>query len=371
MSEKNLEPTQKRIQDAREKGQVAISRDLAKLAMLVAVGELAFATESNWREAIHSLMTLSIKQVGQPFEHAMSEMLVSAGILLLAVFGVFFLLCTVVAVASHWGQIGVLIAPKALEPNFDKLNPVNGAKQLFSPRKLGEVLITLGKFILICLVSFIVVRDQLPDIVSLSSGTPKDALAGFIALLHAIFRISIVLCLGTAILDLWVQRHFHTKSLKMSFEDMKREFKESEGDPMVKAQRRQIAMELAMSQEAAAQTDGANAVVVNPTHFAVAMFYDGESARVPMVRAKGKDHIAQAIIARARERGIPVIRHVWLARTLYATSRPGRVIPKVSYEAVAHVYAVIEELRQMNEMDRVVELNSDGEPPEGMSPMEP
>lgn len=365
MSEKNLEPTEKRKQDAREKGQVALSRDLTRLSMLVAVGEVAFGTESKWREAIHSLMTLSIQNIGQPFQHAMEEVLLSAGLLLLAVFGVCFLLCTVVAVASHWGQIGVLIAPKSIEPNFDKLNPVNGIKQIFSARKLGEVLIALTKFVLICLISYIVVRGQLPDIVSLSSGAPKDAYAGFIALLHAIFRISTVLCLVTGMIDFAIQRHFHTKSLKMSQDEVKREFKESEGDPMVKGQRRQLAMELAMSTEAAAQTNEANAVVVNPTHFAVAMFYDGSSAPVPVVRAKGKDAVARAIIARAKERGIPVIRHVWLARTLYATARAGRVIPKVSYEAVAHVYAVIEELRQMDQMDRVVELNSDGTPPEG------
>ena len=364
MSEKNLEPTDKKLEDAREQGQVVMSRDLAHVFALGVVGEVAFLGEKLWRSSILSLMTLSFKQIKQPFLHSMSEMFVSAGILVLVTFAVFFIVCPIVGIAAHWGQFGVLISTKIIEPKFDKLNPVNGAKQLFSPKKLLEVLTTLGKFVLIGLISYIYVRSQLPDIVRLSSGEPKDAYTALIALLYALFHIFIVVCLCIGIIDFFIQRHFLIKSLMMSMEDMKQEFKESEGDPMVKGQRKQLAMELAQSGEAAQQTEGANAVVVNPTHFAVAMFYDGESVPVPTVLAKGKDMVARAMIARARQKGIPVIRHVWLARTLYATGRKGGVIPRVSYEAVAHVYAVIEELREMGELDRVVELNSDGSPPE-------
>lgn len=364
MSEKNLDPSEKKLQDAREQGQVVMSRDLARLIMLLVVGEMAFGSEPLWREAVESLMTLSFKQIGQPFFHSMLEMWMSVGILLAIVFAAFFLVCSVIGVTSHWGQFGILIAPKILEPKFDKLNPVNGIKQIFSLRKLGETGITLLKIILICLISYLVVRSQLPDIVRLAAGGPKDVYKGFITLLYALFHIIAVICLILGVIDYAMQRHFHIKGLMMNMEDMKQEYKESEGDPMVKGQRKQLAMELAMSGEAAEQTEGANAVVVNPTHFAVAMFYDGESSPVPMVQSKGKDLIAKAIIARAKERGIPVIRHVWLARTLYATGRTGRAIPKASYEAVAHVYAVIEELRQMDQMDRVVELNSDGKPPD-------
>lgn len=363
MSEKNLPPSEKKLQDAREQGQVVMSRDLARLAMLVVVGEAAFASEPLWRGAIESLMTLSFKQIGKPFYHSMLEMVMSAGILIAAVFGACFLICSIVGVFSHWGQFGVLISTKVLEPKFDKLNPVNGVKQIFSLKKLGETLITLLKVILIGLISYFIIRSQLPDIVRLAAGEPKDALAGFITLMYTIFHVVCVVCLILGVIDYAMQRHFLIKSLMMNHQDMIQEYKESEGDPMVKGQRKQLAMELAMSGEAAQQTDGANAVVVNPTHFAVSMFYDGESAIVPRVCSKGKGVVARAIIARAQEKGIPVIRHVWLARTLYATGRVGRVIPKVSYEAVAHVYAVIEELRQLDQTDRVVELNSDGTPP--------
>jgi len=341
-----------------------MSRDLARLATLAAVGELAFLTESLWRGAIQSLMELAVMGVGKPFLPALGEMLMSAGMLLLAVFGTFFILCIVVGVAAHWGQFGVLIASESVTPNIDKLNPVNGFKQLFSKKKLMELLLTVGKAVLIGWIIFLLVRTQLPNIVQLSGGAPKDIYAGFITILRTIFHVIIVVCLCIAVLDFAVQKHAHTKSLMMDMEEIKREHKESEGDPMVKGQRKQLARELAMSGPAA-KTENANAVVVNPTHFAVAMRYDPEGdAPVPVVVAKGKDDIAQGMIRRARECGIPVIRHVWLARTLYATCRDDMVVPKSSYEAVAHVYAVVHELYAADKTGMSVELENYGDPPE-------
>ena len=148
-------------------------------------------------------------------------------------------------------------------------------------------------------------------------------------------------------------------------DEIKREYKESEGDPIVKGTRKQLARQWA-NEGPAARTEDANAVVVNPTHFAVALLYDAETSPVPMVLAKGKDEVAQAMIARAQECGIPVIRHVWLARTLYATAKPDTVIPKTSYEAVAHVYAVIQEMIDSGNFVPVTELETRGEGPDSV-----
>ena len=361
--DKTEQPTPKKIEDARKKGQVAVSRDLARLTMLVIVAEVAFVTESMWRESIHSLFDLGLMSIGQPFSAALGRMFTSAGILLLLVFGVFFVVCTIVAFAAHWGQFGVLVSPEALQPQFDKINPVNGAKQLFSKRKFVELLIAVIKAGMIGVVIYILVRDELPTIIHLAGGTPKDIYFGFVSILRTIFHIVIGVCTFIAILDFGAQKYFHTKSLMMDMEEIKREFKESEGDPLVKAKRREIGRELVESGPVE-RTEDANAVVVNPTHFAVAMLYDPSLTPVPVVLAKGKDEIAQAMIRRARERGIPVIRHVWLARTLYATCRSDTVVPKSSYEAVAHVYAVVQELHALGQTDMTVELESYGDPPE-------
>lgn len=360
--EKNEKPTPKKIEDARKKGQVATSRDLARLAMLLVVGELAFVTEGWWRDSLESLITLAVSGTTQPFDFAMQQILGAATTVMLLVFGVLFIVCSVVAFASHWGQFGILVAPESITPKFDKLDPVNGAKQLFSKKKVGELLLTTAKATLIGVVIYVLVRNELPSILHLSGGAPKDVYLGFVTILRTIFHIVIGMCTLIAIADFALQKYSHLKSLNMDMEEIKREYRESEGDPLIKGTRKQLARELVES-DPVERTEDANAVVVNPTHFAVAMLYEPGETPVPMVLAKGKDEVAQAMIRRARKCGIPVIRHVWLARTLYATSKPDTVVPKSSYEAVAHVYAVVNELLEQGMTEPSAELESYGDPP--------
>ncbi|RSZ61075.1 type III secretion system export apparatus subunit SctU [Massilia atriviolacea] len=365
--DKTEEPTDKKLSDARDKGQIAMSRDLARVAMLIVVAELALATEPQWRAALDALFELSLRQVGQPFHIAMPAVITAAGNLLLAVFAVFFVVCLVVAFASHWGQFGILIAPQSLTPSIDKINPVNGVKQLFAKKKIGELLMALIKAISLGIIIWFMVRKQLPSILQMSNGEPKDIYFGFIALLRSVLHPVVGVCLVLAMIDFALQKYFHIKSLRMDMEEIKREYKESEGDAHVKQARKGLAMQWA-SESAPARTAGANAVVVNPTHFAVALFYDPAETPAPLLLAKGKDDVAQAMIREARAHGIPVIRHVWLARTLYATGQADHYVPRASYESVAQVYAVVRELMEQDDAGREVELESRGEPPSSHAP---
>ncbi|MEB0136378.1 type III secretion system export apparatus subunit SctU [Actimicrobium sp. CCC2.4] len=362
MSEKTEQPTDKKLEDAREKGQVPVSRDMARLATFFVIGLLSFVTEKLWHASIDSLFELAFLRIGAPFLPAMLEMVTAAGKLLLVIFGAIAITGTVVAIMAFWGQFGILLSAKALEPKLDKLNPVQGMMQLFSKRKLVELVVSIAKAILIGYVLYLVILDQLPTILKLSGGTPHDVYYGFVEMLFSIFKIAVGICFAFSLVDLVSQRHFHTKSLMMSMDEIKREYKESEGDPLVKGTRKQLAQEWA-NEEPASRTQDANAVVVNPTHFAVALFYDFDAPSVPMVLAKGKDETAQAMIARAHQYNIPVIRHVWLARTLYATAKPDHPIPKASYESVAHVYAVIQEMRDSGDFKPLTELEKYGDAP--------
>jgi type III secretion protein U len=357
--EKTEEPTEKKLEDARKKGQVAFSKDLAKLCSVVAVMEVALAAEPMCREAIFSLFEHGIMSIGKPFRPAMQDMVSSVWVFLFVNFCLFYLLCSVVGILAHWSQFGMLIATESLQPKFDSLNPVNGLKGLISKKKLVEILFSIGKTFLIVFLVYSQVRTELSAIINLATGVPQDVYFAFITLIKSCFHTIIVICLAMGMVDLIVQKQIHKKGLMMSMEDIKKESKESEGDPMIKGKRKEIAQELANSPPAA-QTEKANAVVVNPTHFAVAMFYDREQPMVPMVLARGKDEVAQAMIARAREFNIPVIRHVWLARVLYASCKPGAPVPRSTYESVAHVYAVVYELFKTKEFDRTIELESHG-----------
>ncbi|CDG82306.1 type III secretion system export apparatus subunit SctU [Janthinobacterium agaricidamnosum] len=362
MSDKTEQPTSKKREDARAKGQIAVSRDLARVISLTALSELALATEPWWREAISGLMLNSIAAIGQPFHERMLGMIQSAGLLLLLVFGTCLVVCGLLAFISHWGQFGILISTESLTPSLDKLNPVNGIKQLFSKKKLSELLLSLFKATVMLGLTFFLVRDQISSILHLAGGEPKDIYEGFIILLRSVLHSILILCGVLGLLDFALQRYFLTKNLMMDMQEIKREYKESEGDPMVKGMRKQLARQWAQ-EEPVAKTGDANAVVVNPTHFAVAMRYD-TSTPVPQVLAKGRDEVARAMIARAHELGIPVIRHVWLARTLYATARPGGYVPSSSYEAVAQVYAAVKEVLESGREHTVLELERYGTSPD-------
>ena len=362
--EKKEQPTQHKLKKAREDGQVPISRDFASIVKVLAVGEIAFMTESLWRESLESLLLLGVKSVNQPFDVSFAEIMSTARLF----FGIVILgclvMCTVLAFLANWGQFGPLVATKLLKFDLTKLNPVNGIKQLFSQKKLIELLMTLVKVTLVALVMYYLIRGEIGDILALSGGTPKDVYQGFIILLRRAFHIVVGIFFVLAVIDLVVQRALHIKSLRMDLEEIKNESKENEGDPLIKGKRRQLGQELIMS-DPVTTTANASAVVVNPTHFAVGLFYDpAKPDTVPIVICKGKDWMAQAMIERAKSLGIPVIRHVWLARTLYATCPPPSVVPRSSYESVAEVFAVVMELNQMDAADRNIELESDGRPPD-------
>lgn len=364
---KNLDPSDHKIKQARDKGQIAYSQDLARLSTLVLAGEAAFLTESLWRETIHEMMNFSYESIGKAFLPALYESLTSSALFLLLLFLASFVVVIVAALVGHWSQFGVLFAPEAAVPQFDKLNPVNGLKSIFSAKKLVEVLQTVVKSAAIAFIVYLLSRDALPTIIHLAAGTPKDVYTAFIDILRDIFHVALIVSLVFAVIDFAVQKYFHKSELMMDMEELKEEMKEMEGDPMIKNQRKQIAREWA-NEDPVASTGNANAVVVNPTHFAVALYYDQKGASVPVVVAKGRDRIAQAMIDHARELGIPVIRHVWLARTLYATCKANSVIPKSGYEAAARVYAVIHYLMAAGQKNIEFELESRGDPPEGLVP---
>jgi len=362
--DKNEKPTSKKLEDARKKGQVAISRDLAKVVTLASVAELALLSEPWWRAALSQLMTLSVTAIGKPFGQSLAQMGNAVGQLLALVFGTCLIVCAATAFLGHWGQFGILVSTESLTPSLDKINPVNGIKQLFAKKKLSDLALSVFKTCVLGLLTYMLVRDELPDIVQLAGGEPKDIYFGFIALLRGILHALLGVCVFLGLLDFALQKYLHTKQLMMDMEEIKKEYKEAEGDPLVKGMRKQLAREWA-SEGPADKTRHANALVVNPTHFAVAMFYDPDETPVPRVLAKGKDDVALAMIAQARASGIPVIRHVWLARTLYATSREDQYVPKASYEAVAQVYTVVSELLAAGREGDTVELERYGDAPPG------
>ncbi|EEX34249.1 MULTISPECIES: type III secretion system export apparatus subunit SctU [Vibrio] len=350
MAEKTEKPTQKKIQDSRKRGQVAQTPDIPKLLACVLTFEVLVAC-SEWLMAeLKTLVYMPITLFNQPFEHGFLSVLEVAKHVLFLFILIVIPVSFFAALIGRWGQFGFLFAPEALKLDFNKLNPFSQLKQLFSGQKLTEVLNNIFKSILIFVVFYILLNDLAHAVFKLPN-LPLDRMwLAAIDLFIYVARVCLLLLLAPAILDFALKKFFHLKQLKMDKQEVKQEFKDSEGDPFVKSQRRQLGMELVEGspQTTNASMDEMDMLVVNPTHFAVGLHYNPGVTPLPVVGAKGKDREALELIQQADHSGVPVIRYVWLARTLYQQEL-GSYINRDTLDAVASLYTLLNDMDSSTE----------------------
>lgn len=343
--EKTEKPTDKKLNDARKKGQVAQSQDINKLFVTAAGFETLFALQDVILEKIQSIFIITIASLDDPFIFALKQLfkqLLSIGMsisfMVIAAVVVFRILASNV-------QFGFLMAPSSLAPSLNKLNPVSNIKNTFSVKKIIELLTNIAKALVLSFVFYSVIKNSLADIVFMGFGNLSFSIDVGIDLFVFAARLSLLIFGVLAIIDFLVQKHFFIKGQKMSKDDIFREYKQAEGDPQMKGERKAVARELAQSGPApVANTDEATAVVVNPTHFAVALRYVPGETPLPKLLCKGVDDRAQEIIKRAKDKDIPVIRYVWLARTLFSKGKENRYIPRDVIKPMAAVFRVIKEI---------------------------
>jgi flagellar biosynthetic protein FlhB len=337
--EKTEQPTPKRLKDARKKGQVAKSHDLTQAVLfLTAVGVLAVGGGAYVSE-LRALMTaffqphmltgvLPDDELVRRTGYAWGRALLLASPLL----GLLF----VASAAMNFLQVNALFSMEVIQPKLEKLNPLKGFQNLFfKARTYLELLKTLIKFSVILAIAYTALMGSLHDVILTVRADPQTA--GHLAadlMFGLLLRAGLAfLVLGAA--DFLLQKRMHLKSLKMSKYEVEKEYKQEEGDPHIKHLRKQLHEEL-LANNMMTKVPKADAVVVNPTHIAVAIEYDEAAMHAPTVCAKGKLLIAQRIIALAREHHVPIVRQVPLARSLYEVDI-GREIPEELYAAVAEV----------------------------------
>lgn len=344
--ERTLEPSQKRLDDARREGRVPRSRDLAHLAVLGGTaGGFAFLAASlfdSGRALMRAGLSFDAASLASPA--LMGERLVSlSGEALLAIAPLLALLM-VAAVAAPLLVGGWVFSWEALAPKFSKLSPLAGFKRMFSL----QALVQLAKVVLIAVllgaVGFWYVASHIDEFASLAQQSLPVAVAHFGAMFLIAFSLLVGTLAAAALIDVPFQIHQHYSKLRMTLEEAKREQKESDGDPHVKARVRQIQREMARRRMMAA-VPTADVVVTNPTHFAVAIKYT-EGGRAPQVVAKGADEVAAKIRELAREAGVPRLEAPPLARALYRHVEIGQEIPVALYNAVAAVLAYVYQLKR-------------------------
>lgn len=344
---KTEEPTQKRLDDAREKGQVAISREVNHVIILGA-------------GALFLLVFIGpmVQQIGAvlvPFvevPHTFSTDLPALRLTLTTLLGEIgaalalpFLIFIAAALLSGLIQNGLIFSATSLEPKLEKISPLAGAKRLFSLKSLVEFLKGLFKIVLVMVLAMLLLQPSAPTLLSASDipAGPLMLLVRDLAL--QLFAAVCALMAVIAALDLAYQRFEHTKKLRMSRRDLQDEFKQTEGDPYVKARLKNLRMERSRRRMMAAVPD-ATAVITNPVHVAVALRYAPEEASAPVVVAKGTERIALRIREVAADHDIPVVENPPLARALHQSTEVGESIPVAHYKAVAEVIGYIYRLKR-------------------------
>lgn len=344
---KTEKPTPKRIQDAREQGQVAKSTDFnGALVLLAAVGGMAFAgpytVATLYTMMKHTFGTvLSSPQALTPMNLATfgvlwASMMESIAWMLLP----FVLTVLVLGVLANLIQIKPMIATKALHPKLDKLNPVNGFKRMFSMRSIVEVVKAIVKMSIIGTCGATIINNHLVEMMQLGMMDVPVACGFVLQVLGEIAGWCCVMFLVIGMIDWRYQAYELEKQLRMSRQEIKDEHKNQEGDPMMKSRVRQMGMKLAGTRQLA-QVPMADVVITNPTHFAIALKYDPDVAPAPVVVAKGKDLFAQKIKAAAKEAGVPMVENKPLARALFPVVEVEAMIPPDLFVAVAEVLAYV------------------------------
>lgn len=348
--DKTEEPTSKRLEDARKKGQIARSRELNTFIMLLvsAATMLFLGAEmgKNVMQIMHYNFALEREAIFDPATPLifLKRSLIDGVMLMMPFLGILLL-------AAFFGPIsmgGWNFSWDALEPKFDKLDPIKGIPRLFGPKGLIELLKALLKVTLIFIMAYLLFQHYLGEFAGLNDEPINIAIVHTFKIIAWSFLILSVAMLLVAAVDVPYQLWTHTKELKMTKQEIKDESKESDGNPEVKGRIRRMQMEMSQG-KMMAEVPKADVVVTNPTHFAVALKYDANSTGAPKVVAKGVDLIAAQIRNLATGADVPLVASPQLARALYYSTELEHEIPAGLFLAVAQVLAYIFQLKTAKE----------------------
>lgn len=340
--EKTEKPTPRKKQDARKKGQVAKSSDLPGALILFFTFLALYALGGLIEDKLYSLFTVTFNEymlwdITVTNTLAMFRELIVQGMLFVAPI---LLIALIIGIAGNYVQVGFLMTGEPLKMKLSKLDPIQGAKRIFSLRALVELLKASLKFIIVAAVVWTTLWGEKEKLLALSSVPLEDLLryAGRLTTLLGV-KIGAVLVI-LAILDYMYQRYEHNKQLRMSKQEVKDEYKRLEGDPLIKSRIREKQRRMAMARMMQ-EVPKADVIITNPTHYAVALQYDATVMEEPQVIAKGVDYIALKIREIAEEHGVITMENPPLARALYDQVEIGQSIPPDLFQAVAEVLAYV------------------------------
>jgi flagellar biosynthetic protein FlhB len=350
-SEKTEKPTRKKLDDARKKGQIPRSRDLALAAASVAAtfalaklgGRLVHGLALRLESDLASFGDASLRTVSS---QEITGMVAAAGLLMLTLVGPIALATMAAGVGTHGFQGGWSFNPEALQFKWDRLNPANNVKNLGIMKSGLDTMKTLVSVAALAYLGWLAVDAVTKDTLRMPWLSPLDsALVGWEHTERMLWRVAVTLGL-LALGDYGLQWFRTMRDLKMSRQEVIDEGKEQEGNAEVKSRVRRVQREMAR-RRMLGDVKKATVVITNPTHFAIALEYNRDTMVAPRVLAKGRDHMALRIREAARKHGVPIVENKPLAQTLYKTTEVGDTIPASLFSAVAEVLAYLVRIRQL------------------------
>ena len=348
--EKTEEPTAKKLEDARKEGQVGKSREVATalglLSTFAALKVLGGSTGTSMLQCFSYYYVRMNTLLEGEFTTKMASMVLnSAGLRILTMLAPFFLIGFLVAFVSDLMQVKWKFTAKPMKPKFSKMNPIQGFKRIFSMNSVFELIKSIFKVVFIVVVVYNIITDKLETLLLLYEIPFWTAVGEILALAVDLGLQIAMYYLIIALADFAYQKYKFKQEMKMTKQEVKDEYKNTEGDPQIKSKQKQRMRE-ASQRRMMASVPTADVVITNPTHFAVALKYNAEDNRAPVVVAKGEDFLAKKIKDLARESHVEIVENKPLARMLYYNVDVDAEIPPELYQAVAEVLAYVYSLKK-------------------------
>lgn len=350
--EKTEEPTSRKMEQARKEGNVSISKEVSSVALMITAIIMISSTGGFIYAGLEQLFETFFSNAGAGFRDGDQAI----DYLKMALFGSLrmimplMIMLLIIAVGVNMAQTKGMFSIEAMQPKGSKMNPLNGIKNIFSTKGLVELVKGFLKLGIVAIVAYITVSTEVSGFVTYVISPIEFSLgqSGTFVLTFVIRIMAALLILSVA--DAAFQQFQHKKDLRMTKQEVKDEYKQMEGDPQVKSQRRAFGMKLRQQKRMDHAVLSSDVVVTNPTHYAVALKYDPENSGAPIVMIKGQRLRALRIKELAKHYGIPIVENKPVARALFATAEEDQFIPEDLYKAVAEILAYVYKLKNKHKV---------------------
>lgn len=329
-------PTTKKLKDARKKGDVGKVAEVSLVLGFIFCMVLLWLMFSQMTRGFVALLELALTSPGKQFDASISAIGQAGVDIFLGVSALIIIPLACFSMIVEFIVVGPVFSSEKFKPKLSHLNPAEGLKRIFGADNLVELIKSIFKTVIVFFAFYFTISAVISEVILLPGAEPGNITAAIGYLGARILAIVSLAFLMIMFFDAIYQKYSFTKKMKMSIRDIRDELKETEGDPLLKGARKDLGQEWAQAAPAEAASQ-ANVLVVNPIHVAIAIVYDREKAKIPVITARGEEHVAREMRDAAAKAGVPVLRNEHLARILLADRTEGNYVPKGLFDIIAEV----------------------------------